>query len=52
MMILIITIITLIFGIIAYFLYKAREKKRAKSKKTLTYDEALNDIGSEYIFFE
>jgi heme/copper-type cytochrome/quinol oxidase subunit 2 len=52
MLILIITIITLIFGIIAYFLYKTREKKRAKNKKVLTYDEAIHEIGDEYIFFE
>ena len=52
MLILIITIITIAFGIIAYFMYKAREMKRARAQKKLTYEEALQNEKSEYIFFE
>ncbi|WP_041353948.1 hypothetical protein [Nitratiruptor sp. SB155-2] len=52
MLILIISIITISFGIIAYFLYKAREKKRNLAQKRLTYDEVLNNEQSTYIFFE
>ena len=46
--ILIITILTLVFGVIAYFLYKARENK--KSAKTANYKEMTEELGTEYIF--
>ena len=52
MMILIITIITLSFGLVAYFLYKARERKRAENKKEVTYEEVLNETDDKFIFFE
>ncbi len=48
-LILIITFITLIFGVIAYFLYKTREKNKPKN---LTYEEILKESGNEYIYFE
>ncbi len=51
-LILIITIITLVFGVIAYFLYKAREKKKKTVSKEITYEEALQQIGDEYVYFE
>ncbi|GAB6074067.1 hypothetical protein [Nautilia lithotrophica] len=52
MMILIITIITLVFGLIAYFLYKSRESHKKKYDKKLHYEEVLNETGDKYIFFE
>jgi heme/copper-type cytochrome/quinol oxidase subunit 2 len=48
-LILVITFITLIFGIIAYFLYKTRERKKPKE---LTYEEILKETGDEYLYFE
>ncbi len=48
-LILVITFITLIFGIIAYFLYKTREKNKPKYS---SYEEILKDMGDEYIYFE
>ena len=47
--ILAISIITMVFGIIAYFLYKARERKQ--QEKLESYDEALERKGEEYLFF-
>ncbi|WP_457565150.1 hypothetical protein [Caminibacter sp.] len=49
MLILIITFITLIFGIIAYFLYKSRQKNKPKN---LTYEEILKENGDDYLYFE
>jgi len=46
--ILIITILTLVFGVIAYFLYKAREQK--KSTKEISYQDMTKKLGSKYIF--
>jgi heme/copper-type cytochrome/quinol oxidase subunit 2 len=48
-LILVITFITLVFGVIAYFLYKSREKNKPKKK---TYEEALDESNSNYVFFE
>ncbi|WP_281950463.1 hypothetical protein [Nitrosophilus kaiyonis] len=50
--ILIITILTLIFGIIAYFLYKAREKKSKLKNRIIPYEEALKIENSNYLFFK
>lgn len=50
MLILAITLLTMVFGVIAYFLYKAREKK--KTVIGLTYDEALTSENTEFIFFK
>lgn len=52
MLILIITIITIAFGIIAYFMYKAREAKRKRAQKSITYEEALKNENTTYLFFE
>ena len=48
-LILVITFLTLIFGVLAYFLYKRREKNKPKET---TYEETLKEIGDEYIYFE
>jgi len=48
-LILAITLLTMVFGVIAYFLYKAREKK--KGGADITYEEALEHEESELIFF-
>ena len=48
-LILAITLLTMVFGVIAYFLYKAREKKKGADK--LTYQEALEIEKSELLFF-
>ena len=52
LLILIITIITLVFGVIAYFLYKTRERQKKYKTKNLIYEDVLNEIGGNYIFFE
>ncbi len=49
--ILLITILTLIFGIIAYFLYKARERKSNKRTIKTSYEETLKEMKSEYVYF-
>ena len=48
-LILAITLLTMVFGVIAYFLYKAREKK--KNEVEITYEEALEHEGSDLLFF-
>lgn len=39
----------MVFGVIAYFLYKVREKK--KQEVEMTYEETLAQDKSEYLFF-
>jgi len=51
-LILVITIITLVFGVIAYFLYKTREKKKKQISKEISYEEILKELGDEYVYFE
>ncbi len=48
-----ITIITMIFGVIAYSVYKIREKRRA-TKQQIIQDENLltYDTSKRYLFFE
>ena len=48
-LILAITLLTMVFGVIAYFLYKAREKKKGASD--ITYEEALTHEESDLLFF-
>ncbi len=43
-----ITILTMIFGIIAYYLYKIREKRRARRGVEDTLDEFEDD---KYLYF-
>ena len=45
-----ITILTMIFGVIAYFLYKARERKQKRDE--VTYEDVLYSEGEAYLFFE
>ena len=47
-LILTITLLTMVFGVVAYFLYKAREKK--KGENDITYEEALERSGGELLF--
>ena len=48
-LILAITLLTMVFGVIAYFLYKARERKKGAAK--ITYEEALDLEKKEMLFF-
>ncbi len=50
--VLIITIMTLVFGVVAYFLYKARERKAKSNNKSLDYKELLIEQGDEFYFFQ
>ncbi len=49
--ILVITIFTLVFGVIAYFMYKIRDKKNAKRIPT-NYEEKCIELGTDFIFFD
>ncbi len=49
-LILAVTILTMIFGVVSYFMYKARERK--KSGEQITYQETLIKENQEYLFFE
>jgi len=44
-----ITILTMIFGVLAYFLYKTRERKQQKSAES--YDEVIAKNQDEFLFF-
>jgi heme/copper-type cytochrome/quinol oxidase subunit 2 len=44
-----ITLLTMVFGVVAYFLYKARERKKGATE--ITYEEALEAEGTEMLFF-
>ena len=50
MIILVVSIFTLVFGVIAYFLYKVREKNR--KSHNIAYEDVLDEHKQEYIFFE
>jgi len=53
MLILVITIITLVFGLISYFMYKMREKQKKKStQKELLYEDILQELKTKYVYFE
>jgi heme/copper-type cytochrome/quinol oxidase subunit 2 len=49
--ILVITILTLVFGVIAYFMYKIREKRNSQRTPT-SYEEKCIELGTDYIFFD
>ena len=52
-LIVVITLITMAFGIIAYTVYKMREAKRAKIKHEVTSMQEDQDAKKEkYLFFE
>ncbi len=48
-LILAITLLTMVFGIIAYFLYKAREKKKESAE--LTYEKILENEDRDLLYF-
>ncbi len=48
-LILAVTILTMIFGVVSYFMYKARERK--KEGEEMTYDDILSETNSEMLFF-
>lgn len=48
-LILAITLLTMVFGVIAYFLYKARERK--KSGNDMTYEQILESKETDFLFF-
>jgi len=48
-LILAITLLTMVFGVIAYFLYKAREKKKGGDE--LTYEKLLEEQEGGLVFF-
>ncbi len=50
--VLVIIILTLIFGMGAYFLYKIRERQRRKGSDVITYEEYLEENGRVYMFFD
>ncbi len=49
--ILVITILTLMFGVIAYFMYKMRES-RNKKKIPTSYEETCDELNTDFIFFD
>ena len=52
-LIVVITLITMIFGIIAYSVYKMRESKRAKKKNTNSdQNPGISSLQEKYLFFE
>jgi heme/copper-type cytochrome/quinol oxidase subunit 2 len=50
--VLVIIILTLIFGVVAYFLYKIREKQRKKGTDVITYEELREESGRKFLFFD
>ena len=50
--VLVIIILTLIFRIGAYFLYKVREKQRRKGSDIITYEELRDESGRKFLFFD
>ena len=48
-----ITVLTMVFGLLAYSVYKIRETKRAQKKvDTATEKERLQEEKIKYLFFE
>lgn len=50
--ILVITILTLVFGVLAYFLYKVRESRRKVHIINEGYEELLASKNTEFLFFK
>ena len=44
-----ITILTMVFGVLAYFLYKTRERKQNKALES--YEQVLAKSEDDYLFF-
>ncbi len=52
-LVVVITLVTMIFGVIAYMVYKMREAKRAKIKNTASVNQEVQNAQKEkYLFFE
>ena len=49
-LILAVTILTMVFGVISYFMYKAREKK--KHGEIVTYSDEIMMKNVAFLFFE
>ena len=49
-LILAVTILTMVFGVISYFMYKAREKK--KHGEVITYEDEVKDKNVTFLFFD
>jgi len=47
---LIITILTLVFGVLAYFMYKIRESKKKVKQSKVSYEEILEKSGTDFFF--
>ncbi len=47
---LIITILTLVFGVLAYFMYKIRESKKKVKQSEESYEDMLKKSGEEFFF--
>ena len=50
--ILVITILTLVFGVLAYFLYKVRESRKKVHIVDEGYEELLASRNTEFLFFK
>jgi len=50
--VLVIIILTLVFGVVAYFLYKMRERQRRKGSDVITYEELREEEGRKYLFID
>jgi len=50
--VLVIIILTLVFGITAYFLYKIRERQKRKGVDIATYEELKEEEGRKYLFID
>jgi len=48
----VIIILTLVFGVGAYFLYKVRERQRRKGSDVITYEELREESGRKFLFFD
>jgi len=47
---LIITILTLVFGVLAYFMYKIRESMKKVKQSEESYEEILEKSGTDFFF--
>jgi len=50
--VLVIIILTLVFGIVSYFLYKMRERQKRKGHEVITYEDLKSDEGREFLYLE
>jgi len=50
--ILILIILTLVFGVIAYFLYKMRERKKKFRHEVISYEELKQEDNRDFLYLE